>query len=147
MSNKRVLQSNNGLQFLFDPNTQSLTAFKETIDVYDDIQKLENKMEQIEQTIGEYRDIDLENEKDVREKLVYPSIKNNNSENSENNNVVNEEVNLPELEKEVEEIYEKEKNVTKPIKKKIKSSTSRFNIISIVGIVLLVLIITGLLFI
>jgi hypothetical protein len=138
ISRRRVLENDEGLQFLYDPVTNSLISFKETRDVYNNIQKLENKMDLIDQQLLAESSVDFTSNRIVRNKLLYPALAVNAEELAEET-VEEVEETVEEVEETVEEVV---KDTVKPEKKK---KNSLGTIVLIVFLILLVIALISLL--
>ena len=77
MKDKIVLTDESGNKYLYDPDTQALTSFEETIEKKNRINKLENKVEFLEDALREKTDVDFTNANEVRNKLLYPVVEDN----------------------------------------------------------------------
>jgi hypothetical protein len=78
LARKRVVKNDKGYEFLYDPLTGDLKAFNETRDFYNNVQKLENRVDFVEQSILNQRSVDYTNPNEVKRKFVFPSLSNNN---------------------------------------------------------------------
>ena len=81
---KKVLTNDTGLQYLYDPYTDSLTSFNDSKNIKKRVRKMEDRMKFLEETVQDSTSINLKNSDDVRNKLVFPVL----NSNSNSNNVV-----------------------------------------------------------
>ena len=148
LADKRVVKNDKGHQFLYDPNTGSLTAFNETRDYYNKVQKLANKLDFVEQSILNERSIDYKNPNEVRRKVINPSVFKNSEEEieeivEEKLNTIEEVNEVNEVEEVVEEPEESNFEVTEePIEKLVEEQVKKplFNLRTVL-IILLVLVV------
>ena len=75
LKGKEVLTNDNGLKYLYDPYTNSLTSFNNTSSVKKRVSQIENRMKFLEKTL-EDSSVDLKDADDVRNKLVFPVLDN-----------------------------------------------------------------------
>ena len=75
LKGKKVLTNDNGLKYLYDPYTNSLTSFNNTSSVKKRVSQIENRMKFLEKTV-EDSSVDLKDSNDVRNKLVFPVLNN-----------------------------------------------------------------------
>ena len=75
LKGKKILTNDNGLKYLYDPYTNSLTSFNDTSSVKKRVSQIENRMKFLEKTV-EDSSVDLKDANDVRNKLVFPVINN-----------------------------------------------------------------------
>jgi len=74
---KKVLTNDTGLQYLYDPYTDSLTSFNDSKNIKKRVRKMEDRMKFLEDTVHDATSIDLKNSNDVRNKLVFPVLNSN----------------------------------------------------------------------
>jgi ABC-type Na+ efflux pump permease subunit len=136
ISRRRVLENDEGLQFLYDPVTNSLISFKETRDVYNNIQKLENKMDLIDQQFLDESSVDFTSNRIVRNKLLYPALAVNAEELAEE---LAEET-VEEVEETVEEVEETVEEVVKDTVKPEKNKKNSLGTITLIVFLILLVI-------
>ena len=77
MKDKLVLTNDLGSKYLYDPNTHALTTFEKTKNNKNRIKRLENKVEFLEDAVHEKTTVDFSNPNNVREKLIFPVVEDN----------------------------------------------------------------------